>query len=464
LVDEAAPLEHCSYELCAKKRLLSCFARPKEAAHHADVGERPADERLGIGEHSDLLPLAAADLKVYVPVGFDASAHAGNGRAPRGQLLPTALQFMKRFCWKTDAGLVRMQGMLQESGHKMAAPGDAGTWWHEHVKSAASKIPVQCKTCAVVKECLVGNVASGHRPVCKCGIGSRGNITPWASEDGKRRAFEIARSKSMEYIDSVEWSNVTARTKLSWRCTDCGISGMMSLNQLSTEHKMSCFCNRGILYSSEAARVRICEVAARKNLTATGCLMSPSDWRAFNANRHSEAEFTCNSCLVTVPININRLLNTASCGNCGCTKKTQLIVFKHLLQLSLLNGTASVRWEYRMSNIATMPFDIAILSAAGTPLVFVEVDGQQHFAWHPHRHFEQADVERTMKNDLIKERCAVAAHVSVVRLVQEDVWNNRFDWKSWLHSVLDRALVDAPAVVVQDSPLYHAGAYACMRV
>ena len=56
--------------------------------------------------------------------------------------------------------------------------------------------------------------------------------------------------------------------------------------------------------------------------------------------------------------------------------------------------------------------------------IIIELDGRQHFVqvgnWKtPEEQFE---------NDQYKEKCANENGYSVIRIIQEDVWNDTYDW------------------------------------
>lgn len=106
-----------------------------------------------------------------------------------------------------------------------------------------------------------------------------------------------------------------------------------------------------------------------------------------------------------------------------------------------------------------MKYDIAIQTGSRILLV-VEVDGRQHFEIH--KKFEQ-----TQLNDVEKEVMAVDADVPMLRLFQPDVWNDRFDWKSWLQSKVSLALAEQLIVGVHRQPgcaMYSSDRYLERRV
>jgi len=54
----------------------------------------------------------------------------------------------------------------------------------------------------------------------------------------------------------------------------------------------------------------------------------------------------------------------------------------------------------------------------------------------------------TLENDHYKERCATDNEYNVIRLLQEDVWNDRYDWKAKLTSVIEDVKNDNQSINV----------------
>jgi len=107
-----------------------------------------------------------------------------------------------------------------------------------------------------------------------------------------------------------------------------------------------------------------------------------------------------------------------------------------------------------------MPFDIAVVDADQRIVLFVEVDGSQHFCgahiWH-----DRGIAER----DLMKEQAAVAAGIPIARVYQPDVWNGTFDWKAFLSVIVEKACSgNLRGVHCQPGcEMYMEGVYASLR-
>ena len=92
--------------------------------------------------------------------------------------------------------------------------------------------------------------------------------------------------------------------------------------------------------------------------------------------------------------------------------------------------------------------------------ILIELDGAQHF-WSDHYYYTDAGCER----DLLKEEWAIAKRLSVVRVLQEDVWNDLYGWQGWLANSIEAARSGEPRVFTPDTPEYRSAnsAYVQLR-
>ena len=83
----------------------------------------------------------------------------------------------------------------------------------------------------------------------------------------------------------------------------------------------------------------------------------------------------------------------------------------------------------------SLAFDIVVKNSEHVFAV-VEVDGRHHFKDVP---YWGTKVEKCRSVDTLKMRMASANGIHCVRISQEDVWNNRMDWRQRLREALDEA-------------------------
>ena len=81
--------------------------------------------------------------------------------------------------------------------------------------------------------------------------------------------------------------------------------------------------------------------------------------------------------------------------------------------------------------------------------VIVELDGPQHF-WHGMWYSDDG-----CARDVAKEKWAVAQGMSVVRVLQVDVWEDRLGWDGYIVASVEAARSSAARIFVQDAPEYN---------
>jgi len=114
-----------------------------------------------------------------------------------------------------------------------------------------------------------------------------------------------------------------------------------------------------------------------------------------------------------------------------CVNKTEQILFNKLKEIYItLERQYRVEWCKNSKTNRFLPFDFVIEERK----VIIELDGKQHF--------EQignwlSPVE-TKKNDLYKMNCANENGYSIIRILQKDVYHNKYDWLSELINNIEK--------------------------
>jgi len=85
-------------------------------------------------------------------------------------------------------------------------------------------------------------------------------------------------------------------------------------------------------------------------------------------------------------------------------------------------------------NIMCLPFDFCIPEHN----IIIELDGPQHFM----QVSNWKSPEETNENDLFKEKCANEQCYSVIRIIQEDVFGDKYDWLSKLQTEIENIIND----------------------
>jgi len=121
----------------------------------------------------------------------------------------------------------------------------------------------------------------------------------------------------------------------------------------------------------------------------------------------------------------NRVLNLSDCSI--CVNKTEKKLYNELIMYY-----PKLKIQYRVNwckNIHCLPFDFVLESNK----IIIELDGLQHF--------EQVSnwqtPEYTHKNDLYKMKCANENKFSIIRILQDDVYFDKYNWLEELKTNID---------------------------
>jgi very-short-patch-repair endonuclease len=128
--------------------------------------------------------------------------------------------------------------------------------------------------------------------------------------------------------------------------------------------------------------------------------------------------FKCDDCFSEFETNLQSIVGGCWCPN--CKNKTE-----KKLYIALLNIYPNIKCQYKVEwckNKNCLPFDFCI----DEHKIIIELDGRQHF--------EQVSnwisPEINHKTDKFKMKCANENFYSVIRILQEDIYYDKYDWLS----------------------------------
>ena len=108
---------------------------------------------------------------------------------------------------------------------------------------------------------------------------------------------------------------------------------------------------------------------------------------------------------------------------CGCTKnKTEAKFLKYLKENFELTIETQAKFNW-CKNELPLPFDFFIPELR----IIVEIDGLFHFQ--DLNHFKNIPFEERKRRDKYKMKCANEHGYSVIRIFQEDIWENKNNWE-----------------------------------
>ena len=134
--------------------------------------------------------------------------------------------------------------------------------------------------------------------------------------------------------------------------------------------------------------------------------------------------FNCNKCNNDFPMRINCVGKGMWCPY--CILKTEQKVFTELKKYYLIERQFKADW---CKNKYKLPFDFVIKNIN----LIIEVDGIQHFTQVSNR----KPPEKTRERDIFKMKCANENGYSIIRILQEDIWYDRYDWLTELREQIE---------------------------
>ena len=137
-------------------------------------------------------------------------------------------------------------------------------------------------------------------------------------------------------------------------------------------------------------------------------------------NSNKKYWFNCDTCNYHFQTQANNVNNGKFCPL--CVNKTEQKLYKELKsKYSQLSHQFRVDWCKNEKTKKYLPFDFVIPELK----IIIELDGLQHIKnaggfWNT--------LEENRERDLYKEKCANDNSYSTIRILQEDVKNNKYDW------------------------------------
>jgi hypothetical protein len=130
-----------------------------------------------------------------------------------------------------------------------------------------------------------------------------------------------------------------------------------------------------------------------------------------------------------------------------CINKTEGILYEYLqLLYPDTNHQSKFEWCRNPKTNSYLPYDFFIPSLN----IIIELDGLQHFQ----QVSNWGDTYETQKRDKYKLQKALENNISVIRLLQDDVFNDKIDWKGKLKDALIKYETPHVVLLVEDESIY----------
>ena len=140
--------------------------------------------------------------------------------------------------------------------------------------------------------------------------------------------------------------------------------------------------------------------------------------------------FDCNKCNHSFDTGLSSITAGNWCPYCKNKTETKLFDALKPLYPTLIT---QFKQEW-CKNKSCLPFDFCIPEHK----IIIELDGRQHFK----QVWNWTSPEKQFENDKYKEKCANENGYSVIRLLQEDVLNNKHDWFDRIQTEIENIIKD----------------------
>lgn len=141
--------------------------------------------------------------------------------------------------------------------------------------------------------------------------------------------------------------------------------------------------------------------------------------------------FDCNKCNNDFVCSLDKINNNRWCPY--CKNKTELILYEKLKNIyPELEQQYKIDWCRNLKTKKYLPFDFVLNNYK----IIIELDGLQHF--------KQVSNWKSPNNNLINDKykmnCANNNNYSIIRILQDDVYNNSYDWLNELDNNIKKII------------------------
>jgi very-short-patch-repair endonuclease len=217
-----------------------------------------------------------------------------------------------------------------------------------------------------------------------------------------------------------------SKKKYYFKCKKCNHSFDISLNNLNIGKQWCSYCSNKKLCNDIN-----CNICFDKSFA------SHSKVKYWNHNKNNNINprnvfknsankyyFECNECDTDFIIALKEVNKGSWCSL--CKYKTEKIIYDFLLINSFnVKKEATFNWCKNVDTNKNYKFDFYIEEYK----LIIELDGIQHFQ--NIKHWKN-DYIKNQKDDKFKIKCAIDNGFSVIRILQEDVFYNKYEWKKEL--------------------------------
>jgi very-short-patch-repair endonuclease len=203
--------------------------------------------------------------------------------------------------------------------------------------------------------------------------------------------------------------------KYYFNCDICNHELLISLKKISSQGRWCSYCSHQKL--CENNECQICWINSFASVEKSKYLNNKTlNPRMLFKSTNKKISFDCDVCKKVFLCQLASVTKGVWCSN--CVNKTEKILYDKLVKkYDSLKRQYKVDW---CKNIKHLPFDFVIEERK----IIIELDGKQHFE----QIGKWPSPEETRKNDIFKMKCANKNGFCIIRILQKDIYNNKYDW------------------------------------
>ena len=292
-------------------------------------------------------------------------------------------------------------------------------------KSSHKKFIFECDICHHEFESSLNNVSNGSW--CPfCGNQSLCNIDNCVlCYENSFSSHEKAKCWSSKNELTPRKVFKSSGKKFKFDCDICHHEFESALNDISNGSWCP-FCGNKSL--CDTYNCKSCYEKSFASYEKVKCWSSKNELTSRKVFKQSNKKFifNCDICHHEFESALNDISKGSWCP--VCVNKTEKILYEYLKTIyNNLKQQFKVNWCKKKRNL---PYDFCIEDNN----IIIELDGIQHFK----QVSNWSSPEEQFKNDKFKEECANKNGYSVIRILQEDVLNDKYVWKTELINNIEK--------------------------
>jgi very-short-patch-repair endonuclease len=211
--------------------------------------------------------------------------------------------------------------------------------------------------------------------------------------------------------------------KFYFNCDKCPHKLYISLKKISSQGRWCSYCSHQKLCENNDCVMCYNNsfVSVERSKFLNDKTINP---RMLFKSTNKKYKFDCDKCNYSFETPLSDITRRIWCPN--CINKTEEKLYNELTKHYVVKRQFKPNWCKNPKTNRYLPYDFMIEDLN----IIVEQDGPQHFKqignWQ--------SPEVTKINDIYKIKCANENGYSIIRLLQKDIWYDRYDW---LEEILD---------------------------